>query len=45
MIGDSHSDYHAAKKNQVEFVIRKTKLNKELQQNLKCKMIENFNYG
>lgn len=45
MIGDSHSDYHAAKKNQVEFIIRKTKLNKELQQILKCKMIENFNYG
>ena len=42
MIGDSHSDYEAAKENDVFFVFRKTELNKKLQKKLKCQMIENF---
>lgn len=45
MIGDSFSDYEAAKKNQVTFIIRKTELNKKLQKKLKFRMIENFSYG
>ncbi len=42
MIGDSCSDYKAAKENDVFFVFRKTELNKKLQKKLKCQMIENF---
>ena len=42
MIGDSISDYMAATENQVKFVLRKTKLNKVLQQQLDCLMIDNF---
>ena len=42
MIGDSCSDYEAAKENDVFFVFRKTELNKKLQKKLKCQMIENF---
>ena len=42
MIGDSNSDYMAATENQVKFVLRKTKLNKVLQQQLDCLMIDNF---
>ena len=42
MIGDSRSDYEAAKENDVLFVFRKTELNKKLQKKLKCQMIENF---
>ena len=42
MIGDSISDYMAARENQVKFVLRKTKLNKLLQQQLDCLMIDNF---
>lgn len=42
MIGDSRSDYEAAKENDVFFVFRKTELNKKLQKKLKCQMIENF---
>ena len=42
MIGDSISDYMAATENQVKFVLRKTKLNKLLQQQLDCLMIDNF---
>ena len=42
MIGDSISDYMAATENQVKFVLRKTKLNKVLQQQLDCLMIHNF---
>ena len=42
MIGDSCSDYEAAKENNVFFVFRKTDLNKKLQKKLKCQMIENF---
>ena len=42
MIGDSISDYMAATENQVKFVLRKTKLNKVLQHQLDCLMIDNF---
>ena len=42
MIGDSISDYKAATENQVKFILRKTKLNKVLQQQLDCLMIHNF---
>tara|TARA_B100000401_G_scaffold65435_1_gene39015 strand:+ start:183 stop:824 length:642 start_codon:yes stop_codon:yes gene_type:complete len=42
MIGDSCSDYEAAKENNVFFVFRKTDLNKKLQKKLKCQTIENF---
>ena len=42
MIGDSCSDYEAAKENNVFFVFLKTDLNKKLQKKLKCQMIENF---
>ena len=42
MIGDSISDYEAAKSNHVTFVLRRTSLNKELQMKLNCKMLENF---
>lgn len=42
MIGDSISDYDASIENKVPFILRKTELNKDLQQQLNCKMIENF---
>ena len=42
MIGDAISDYNASTVNDVNFVLRKTKLNKILQKELKCEMIDNF---
>lgn len=42
MIGDADSDYNASKINNVNFVLRRTKFNKQLQKKLKCEMIENF---
>ncbi|RPG75815.1 MAG: HAD family hydrolase [Euryarchaeota archaeon TMED85] len=45
MIGDSMSDYQAAIENDVNFILRKTELNKKMQKQLKCKMIEHFAYG
>jgi len=42
MVGDSISDYDAAKGNHVTFVLRRTNLNEELQQKLNCKMVKNF---
>lgn len=45
MIGDSNSDYEAAKVNKINFIIRKTALNKKLQETSKCPMIENFSNG
>jgi phosphoglycolate phosphatase-like HAD superfamily hydrolase len=42
MIGDSNSDYRAAEENKLPFILRRTNLNKRLQQQLNCKMIENF---
>ncbi len=42
MIGDSSSDYEAAKANQVPFVLRRTNLNRFLQEKLICPMIDDF---
>jgi len=42
MIGDSITDYLAALKNKVPFVLRKTNLNQSLQNRLKCPMINDF---
>ena len=42
MIGDSSSDYNAATDNNIAFVLRKTELNKDLQDQLKCAIIKNF---
>lgn len=42
MIGDSFTDYEAAKANNIKFILRKTKFNIELQQKLYCHMIEDF---
>jgi phosphoglycolate phosphatase-like HAD superfamily hydrolase len=42
MIGDSSSDYNAANINSVQFVLRQTALNKNLQSKLDCLMINNF---
>ena len=42
MIGDSSSDYEAAIANRVNFVLRRTNLNKELQEKLECSMIIDF---
>ena len=42
MIGDSVSDYNAAVANKLSFVLRKTKLNKKLQNQLNCNMVDSF---
>ncbi len=42
MTGDSSSDYNAANINSVQFVLRQTALNKNLQSKLDCLMINNF---
>jgi len=42
MIGDAITDYNAAAKNEVSFILRKTAFNKNLQQQLNCQMIGNF---
>jgi phosphoglycolate phosphatase-like HAD superfamily hydrolase len=42
MIGDSNSDYIAAVENKIPFVLRKTDLNKKLQNELDCEIINNF---
>jgi len=42
MIGDSSSDYYAALANQVSFILRRTKLNRNLQEKLDCLMIKGF---
>jgi phosphoglycolate phosphatase-like HAD superfamily hydrolase len=45
MIGDSISDYDAAKANNMAFLLRKTRFNKELQEGLNCQMINDFHDG
>jgi phosphoglycolate phosphatase-like HAD superfamily hydrolase len=45
MIGDSSNDYESAAANHVSFVLRKTKLNHQLQNQLDCQMIEDFRNG
>lgn len=42
LIGDSVSDYNAARFNDISFILRKTKLNESLQLNLNCPMISDF---
>jgi phosphoglycolate phosphatase-like HAD superfamily hydrolase len=43
MVGDSITDYNAAIKNNIKFMLRKTKLNKIIQKQLQCQMIIDFN--
>ena len=45
MIGDSSNDNSASIENEVQFILRKTEFNKNLQKQLKCRMINNFLYG
>jgi phosphoglycolate phosphatase-like HAD superfamily hydrolase len=42
MIGDSRNDYKAATENQIPFILRKTWLNRDMQEQLNCQMIKNF---
>ena len=42
MIGDSKTDYEAAKENNIDFILRKTHENLELQSKIKCTMFDNF---
>lgn len=42
MIGDSMPDYLAADHNNIDFILRKTALNKGMQKTLQCKMINDF---
>ena len=42
MVGDSNSDHKAAVLNKVPFILRKTKLNKNLQNELNCLMVKNY---
>jgi phosphoglycolate phosphatase-like HAD superfamily hydrolase len=42
MIGDSGVDYHASRLNKVKFVLRKTNLNKALQEAIDCQMVSDF---
>lgn len=42
MVGDSISDYNSASKNNIQFILRRTLLNKKLQVELNCLMIDNF---
>jgi len=43
MIGDSQSDYVAAIENDIPFVLRRTRLNQDLQEELNYPMINDFN--
>jgi phosphoglycolate phosphatase-like HAD superfamily hydrolase len=45
MIGDSISDFNAAKNNNLPFVLRKTDLNAALQRDLNCFMFKDFING
>jgi len=45
MIGDASNDYEAAQANGIHFVLRRTSLNKRLQLQYKCTMIDDFCYG
>jgi len=42
LIGDSKNDFDAAMNTNLSFVLRKTKLNIDLQSNISCKQITNF---
>jgi phosphoglycolate phosphatase-like HAD superfamily hydrolase len=45
MVGDSITDYNAATKNNIKFILRKTNLNKKIQKQLQCQKIIDFNNG
>ena len=45
VIGDSKSDYMAARINEIPFILRKTNLNKSIQNELNCTMILDFKNG
>jgi len=45
MVGDAISDYKAATNNNISFVLRKTPLNRYLQAQLECEMIQDFSHG
>ena len=42
LVGDSKSDYLAAKANKVDLILRRTELNQKLQETLECSMISDF---
>ena len=42
MIGDSDSDYKAATENKIEFILRRTNLNKDLQNVCTCSKVDDF---
>ena len=42
MIGDSEADFRSSKLNNIEFVLRKTNLNKVLQKKIVCQMVLDF---
>lgn len=42
MIGDSETDFIASQDNDIDFILRKTNENNELQLNINCKMVNNF---
>ena len=42
MIGDSKTDFIAAEENNISFILRKTLENIELQEEISCKMVDNF---
>ena len=42
MVGDSNADYSASVQNRITFVLRKTKLNVRLQEQVTCVMITDF---
>ena len=42
MVGDSSSDYEASMQNQLTFILRKTKFNKQLQESIDCQIIKDF---
>ena len=44
MIGDSITDFEAAKVNKVPFILRRTSSNMALQEKFQCQMIDDFNY-
>ena len=42
MVGDSYTDYEAARENNITFILRKTTLNSHLQTKLNCEMVDNI---
>jgi len=42
VVGDAVTDYNAATENRVPFILRRTPLNMKLQDELDCKVIDDF---